>query len=36
MGALAAHALKKRGYTRVQFMEGGTQAWLDAGYPTRK
>lgn len=34
MGALAAHALKKRGYTNVRFMDGGTQAWLDAGYQT--
>ena len=36
MGALAAHALKKRGFTNVCFMDGGTQAWLDAGYPTDK
>ena len=34
MGALAAHELKKRGYGRVSFIDGGTQAWLDAGLPT--
>lgn len=34
MGALAAHALKQRGYTNVRFMDGGTQGWLDAGYAT--
>jgi rhodanese-related sulfurtransferase len=36
MGALAAHALKKRGFSNVAFIEGGTQGWLDAGYPTDK
>jgi rhodanese-related sulfurtransferase len=36
MGALAAHALKTRGYTNVWFMDGGTQAWLDAGYATNR
>jgi len=36
MGALAAHALKKRGYTNVCFMDGGTQAWLDAGFATNR
>ena len=34
MGAIAAHELKKRGYDRVSFMDGGTQAWLDAGLST--
>lgn len=34
MGALAAHALQQRGYRNVQFMDGGTQGWLDAGYAT--
>jgi len=34
MGALAAHALKKRGYDNVFFIDGGTQGWLDAGYAT--
>jgi len=36
MGALAAHALKKRGYTNVSFMDGGTQGWLNAGYATNR
>jgi rhodanese-related sulfurtransferase len=36
MGALAAYALKQRGYTNVRFLEGGTQAWLDAGFSTVK
>jgi len=36
MGALAAYALKKRGYHNVSFIEGGTQAWIDAGFPTSK
>lgn len=34
MGAIAAHELFKLGYHRVSFIEGGTQAWLDAGMPT--
>ncbi|KPK12005.1 MAG: hypothetical protein AMJ68_03420 [Acidithiobacillales bacterium SG8_45] len=34
MGALAAYALKKRGYENVRFMDGGTQAWLEAGFET--
>jgi rhodanese-related sulfurtransferase len=36
MGALAAYALKQRGYKNVHFIEGGTQAWLDAGYNTNR
>lgn len=36
MGALAAHALKKRGFTNVCFMDGGTQGWLNAGFATHK
>jgi len=36
MGALAAFALKKRGYTNVRFMDGGTQGWLDAGFATNR
>lgn len=36
MGALAAHALKQRGYKNVVFIEGGTQGWLDAGYSTSR
>ena len=34
MGALAAHALKQRGFENVSFIDGGTQGWLDAGYTT--
>ena len=34
MGALAAYALKKRGYKNVQYIDGGTQGWLDAGFST--
>lgn len=34
MGALAAHALKRLGFTNVAFVENGTQGWLDAGYST--
>ena len=36
MGALAAYALKQRGYKNVHFIEGGTQAWLDAGFSTER
>ena len=36
MGALAAHALKNRGFTNVCFIDGGTQGWLNAGYPTNR
>jgi len=36
MGALAAHALKQRGYSNVAFIDGGTQSWLDAGYSTAR
>ena len=34
MGAVAAHELTKLGYRRVSFIDGGTQAWLDAGLAT--
>ena len=34
MGALAAYALKRRGFKNVAFIENGTQGWLDAGYET--
>lgn len=34
MGALAAHALAKAGVRTVAFVEGGTQAWIDAGHRT--
>jgi len=36
MGALAAYALKQRGYNNVSFIDGGTQGWLDAGYATTR
>ena len=36
MGALAAHALKQRGFDNVAFIDGGTQGWLDAGYTTAR
>ncbi len=36
MGALAARALKQRGYNNVHFIDGGTQGWLDAGYSTTR
>ena len=34
MSAVAAHVLQRRGFGNVHWMAGGTQAWLDAGYPT--
>jgi len=34
MGAVAAYELQKQGYARVSFIDGGTQAWLDAGLST--
>lgn len=34
MAAVAAHELVKLGFTRVNYVEGGTQGWLDAGLPT--
>ena len=34
MGAIAAHLLKRRGFSNVAFIDGGTQGWIDAGYPT--
>jgi rhodanese-related sulfurtransferase len=36
MGALAAHALQRRGFNNVAFVDGGTQGWLNAGYATVK
>ena len=36
MGALAAHELSKLGFTRVSWMEGGTQGWIDAGLTTHR
>jgi len=34
MGAIAAHLFKRRGFTNVAFIDGGTQGWIEAGYPT--
>ena len=34
MSALAAKTLKDMGFTNVAYLEGGTQAWKDAGLPT--
>ena len=36
MGAIAAHELVKLGYTDVRYLDGGTQAWLDAGFETQR
>ena len=36
MGAIAAHELSKLGFSSVRYVDGGTQAWLDAGYPTQR
>ena len=34
MGKKAAQAFVERGFTLVNFVDGGTQAWVDAGYTT--
>ena len=34
MASRAAAAFAKLGFARVSWVEGGTQAWLDAGLPT--
>ena len=34
-GAIGASLLKEMGFTNVSFMEGGMQAWKDAGLPTQ-
>lgn len=34
MGARAAQELAKLGFTRVNYIEGGTQGWIDAGFST--
>jgi rhodanese-related sulfurtransferase len=34
MSALAAKTLKDMGFSDVAYVEGGTQAWKDAGLPT--
>ena len=36
MGALGGKLLKDLGFTDVSFLEGGVQAWQDAGLPTEK
>lgn len=36
MGAIAAHELAKLGFSRVNYIEGGTQGWVDAGLPTTR
>lgn len=35
MSALAARTLTEMGFTDVAYLEGGTQAWKDAGLPTQ-
>ncbi len=34
MSAIAAKTLKEMGFTDVAYLEGGTQAWKEAGLPT--
>lgn len=34
MASKAAEAFAKLGYANVSWIEGGTQAWVDAGYET--
>ncbi len=34
LAALGARLLKEMGFTNVSYMEGGMQAWKDAGLPT--
>jgi rhodanese-related sulfurtransferase len=36
MGALAAHGFVRLGFKHVNYVDGGTQAWLDAGYATQR
>ena len=36
MASRAAAAFAKLGFARVHWIEGGTQAWLDAGLPTAR
>lgn len=36
MGAIAAHELANQGFASVNYIEGGTQAWIDAGFPTHR
>jgi rhodanese-related sulfurtransferase len=35
MSAMAAKTLKDMGFSDVSYIEGGTQAWKEAGLPTR-
>jgi rhodanese-related sulfurtransferase len=35
MSAMAAKTLKEMGFENVAYLEGGTQAWKDAGFPTQ-
>ena len=34
LAAMGARLLKEMGFTNVPYMEGGMQAWKDAGLPT--
>ncbi|SFC08749.1 rhodanese-like domain-containing protein [Tropicimonas isoalkanivorans] len=36
MGARAAVAFAELGFARVSYVDGGTEAWLKAGLPTRR
>ena len=36
MGALGGKLLKDMGFANVSILEGGTQAWKDAGFPTKE
>lgn len=36
MGAIAAHEFQKLGFAQVNYVDGGTQAWLDAGFTTSR
>ncbi|HEV2149805.1 MAG TPA: rhodanese-like domain-containing protein [Longimicrobiaceae bacterium] len=36
MAAISAKTLKEMGFTDVAYVEGGTQAWKDAGLPTEE
>jgi len=35
LAALAGQLLKDMGFSNVSILEGGTQAWKDAGFPTQ-
>jgi rhodanese-related sulfurtransferase len=36
MGAIAAHELKKQGFSNFAYIDSGTQGWLSAGFTTNK